>query len=123
MASTAADLSTPTARAKSVVGSTITAETITAPVTKPVEKVPIPRPPESTPPETMGTPTARVPEGAPVPAGTQKITDVAPSAVSVGIVNSRAVQKGMTVRTELPNVMIDTSTRCAARESLSRLSW
>ena len=81
MASTAADLSTPTARAKSVVGSTITAETITAPVTKPVEKVPIPRPPESTPPETMGTPTARVPEGAPVPAGTQKITDVAPSAV------------------------------------------
>src|SRR5437899_1446391 len=35
MASTAADLSTPTARAKSVVGSTITAETIAAPEKKP----------------------------------------------------------------------------------------
>src|SRR5205085_3248507 len=81
MASTAADLSTPTARAKSVVGSTITAETIAAPGKKPEEKVPPPRPPESKPPETMGTPTARVPEGAPVPAGTEKITGVAPSAV------------------------------------------
>src|SRR5713226_6484873 len=40
MASTAADLSTPTARAKSVVGSTITAETIAAPEKKPEEKVP-----------------------------------------------------------------------------------
>src|SRR5438445_4955306 len=81
MASTAVDLSTPTARAKSVVGSTITAETIAAPEKKPEEKVPQPRPPESKPPETMGTPTARVPEGAPVPAGTEKITDVAPPAV------------------------------------------
>lgn len=81
MASTAADLSTPTARAKSVVGSTITAETITAPEKKPEEKVPAPRPPESTPPETMGTPTARVPEGVTVPAGTEKITGVAPLAV------------------------------------------
>jgi len=52
MASTAADLSTPTARAKSVVGSAIIAETI-----------------------------ARVPEGAPVPAGTEKITGVAPPSV------------------------------------------
>src|SRR2546421_6980234 len=81
MASTAADLSTPTARAKSVVGSTIIAETIAAPGKKPEEKVPAPRPPESKPPETMGTPTARVPEGAPVPAGTEKITGVAPAAV------------------------------------------
>src|SRR5437588_2321115 len=81
MASTAADLSTPTARAKSVVGSTITAATIGAPAAKPEEKVPVPRPPESRPPETMGTPTARVPEGAPVPAGTEKITGVAPAAV------------------------------------------
>ena len=81
MASTAADLSTPTARAKSVVGSTITAETIAAPEKKPEEKVPPPRPPELMPPETMGTPTARVPEGAPVPAGTEKITGVAPPAV------------------------------------------
>src|SRR5437879_5283331 len=40
MASTAADVSTPTARAKSVVGSTITAETIAAPEKKPEEKVP-----------------------------------------------------------------------------------
>src|SRR5438309_8587266 len=68
MASTAADLSTPTARAKSVVGSTITAETIAAPEKKPEEKVPPPRPPELMPPETMGTPTARVPEGDKIPA-------------------------------------------------------
>src|SRR6266849_46090 len=81
MASTAADLSTPTARAKSVVGSTITAETIAAPEKKAEEKVPAPRPPEAKPPETMGTPTARVPEGAPVPAGTEKIIGVAPPAV------------------------------------------
>src|SRR5438309_4592327 len=81
MASTAADLSTPTARAKSVVGSTITAETIAAPEKKPEERVPVPRPPDATPPETMGTPTARVPEGAPVPAGTEKITGIAPPAV------------------------------------------
>jgi len=81
MASTAANLSTPTARAKSVVGSTIIAETIAAPEKKPEEKVPAARPPESKPPETMGTPTARVPEGAPVPAGTEKITGVAPAAI------------------------------------------
>jgi hypothetical protein len=81
MASTAAEVSTPTARAKSVVGSTITAETIAAPVTKPEEKIPPPRPPESRPPETMGTPTARVPEGAAVPSGTEKISGVAPAAV------------------------------------------
>ena len=81
MASTAVDLSTPTARAKSVVGSIITAETIAAPEKKPEEKVPPPRPPETKPPETMGTPTARVPEGASVPAGTEKITGVAPPAV------------------------------------------
>src|SRR5204863_1566851 len=41
-----ADLSTPTARAKSVVGSTITAETIAAPEKKPEEKVLPPRPAE-----------------------------------------------------------------------------
>src|SRR2546421_2658076 len=81
MASTAADLSTPTARAKSVVGSTITAETIAAPEKNPEEKIPPPRSPELKPPETMGTPTARVPEGAPVPAGTEKVTGVAPPAV------------------------------------------
>jgi len=39
MASTAAELSTPTARAKSVVGSTIIAETIAVPEKKPEEKV------------------------------------------------------------------------------------
>jgi hypothetical protein len=81
MASTAANLSTPTARAKSVVGSTITAETIAVPEKKPEEKVPPPRPPGAKPPETMGTPTARVPEGAAVPAGTEKITGVAPPPV------------------------------------------
>lgn len=83
MASTAAALSTPTARAKSVVGSTITAETIAAPVApKTDDKMPSPRSyPETRAPETMGTPTARVPEG-PVPAGTQSVTGVAPPAVA-----------------------------------------
>ena len=81
MASTAADLSTPTARAKSVVGSTIIAETIAPPEKRREEKIPPPRPPDTKPPETMGTPTARVPEGAPVPAGTEKITGVAPPSV------------------------------------------
>jgi hypothetical protein len=81
MSSTAADLSTPTARAKSVVGSTITAETIAAPEKKPEERVPPSRPPESKPPETMGTPTARVPEGEKIPAGTEKISRVAPAAI------------------------------------------
>jgi hypothetical protein len=81
MASTAADLSTPTARAKSVVGSTIIAETIAPPEKRLEEKIPPPRPPDTKPPETMGTPTARVPEGAPVPAGTEKITGVAPPSV------------------------------------------
>jgi hypothetical protein len=38
MASTAAELSTPTARAKTVVGSTITAETVAAPEKKPEQK-------------------------------------------------------------------------------------
>src|ERR1700730_1611075 len=83
MASTAADLSTPTARAKSVVESTITAETIAAPIApKTDEKVPPPREnPETKPPETMGTPTARVPEGAPIPTGTELVSGVAPPAV------------------------------------------
>jgi len=81
MASTAADLSTPTARAKSVVGSAIIAETIGSPEKRLEEKIPPPRPPDTKPPETMGTPTARVPEGAPVPAGTEKITGVAPPSV------------------------------------------
>jgi hypothetical protein len=78
MASTAADLSTPTARAKSVVGSTITAETISVREKKPEEKVPPPRPPDAKPPETMGTPTARVPEGTAVPSGTENTTGIAP---------------------------------------------
>src|SRR5438477_703044 len=81
MASTAADLSTPTAGAKSVVGSTIIAETIAPPEKRREEKIPPPRPPDTKPPETMGTPTARVPEGAPVPGGTEKITGVAPPSV------------------------------------------
>ena len=97
MASTAAHLSTPTARAKSVVGSTITAETIAAPIALKTSVAgvvePSPRPPaaattgtpataETKAPETMGTPTARVPEGAPVPAGTQPVTGVAPPMVT-----------------------------------------
>jgi hypothetical protein len=42
MASTAAELSTPTARAKTVVGSTITAETVAAPEKKPEQKSAVP---------------------------------------------------------------------------------
>ena len=83
MASTAPALSTPTARAKTVVGSTITAETVkssvlsaTYPKTTPLNPV------EPKPAETMGTPTARVPEGAPVPAGTEPAKEVAPPAVT-----------------------------------------
>ena len=96
MASTAAELSTPTARAKTVVGSTITAAPLTEAAaaataanaaetpTKPPQTVASPTPeaaapaearltppPPIKPGETIGTPTARVPEGAPVPAGTE----------------------------------------------------
>jgi hypothetical protein len=76
MASTAADLSTPAARAKSVVGSTITAATVSA--TAATTALPQAAPPapnlsasSEKEPETMGTPTARVPPGAAVPAGSQ----------------------------------------------------
>jgi hypothetical protein len=84
MASTAAELSTPTARAKTVVGSTITAETVVSPTLQTGEEKipPPPRGPETKPPETMGTPTARVPEGAPVPAGNEPVTGIAPPAVT-----------------------------------------
>ena len=82
MASTTAELSTPTARAKTVVGSTIIAETVaTSEPKRTEEKVSPPQPTEAKPPETMGTPSARVPEGAPVPAGTERVTGVAPPAV------------------------------------------
>jgi len=100
MASTAAELSTPTARAKTVVGSTITAAPVTEAAaaaaiaanaaetpTKPPQTVASPTPEAATPAEarltppppikpgeTIGTPTARVPEGAPVPAGTDSAT-------------------------------------------------
>jgi len=97
MASTAAELSTPTARAKTAVGSTITAAPVTEAAataanaagtpTKPPQTVASPTPEAATPAEarltppppvkpgeTIGTPTARVPEGAPVPAGTDSAT-------------------------------------------------
>jgi hypothetical protein len=99
MASTAAELSTPTARAKTVVGSTITAAPVTEAAaaaiasnaaenpTKPPQTVASPTPEAATPAEarltppppikpgeTIGTPTARVPAGAPVPAGTDSAT-------------------------------------------------
>ena len=95
MASTARELSTPTARAKSVVGSTITAETIAAPTTtRTARRVPPPRAnSETRAPETMGTPTARVPEGMPIPAGTQSVTGVAPPEV---------VPKSVTPPTPIP---------------------
>jgi hypothetical protein len=83
MASTSADVSTPTARAKTVVGSTITAETVVRPAEpKPEEKAPPPRPLEEKPPETMGTPTARVPEGGTVPAGTESASGKSPAPVA-----------------------------------------
>lgn len=47
MASTSAELSTPAARAKTVVGSTITAETVAVPEKKAEEKVPPPAPEKS----------------------------------------------------------------------------
>jgi len=96
MASTAAELSTPTARAKTVVGSTITAAPVVdaaaaaamsnqaAPNPKAAPTIAAPTPQSATPSEarltpaprvnpgeTVGTPTARVPEGAHVPAGTE----------------------------------------------------
>jgi hypothetical protein len=90
MASTVADLSTPAARAKSVVGSTITAETVTATAattTLPTASSPPPNLSASSekPPETMGTPTARVPPGAAVPPGSQAaaVSTPPPTAPSV----------------------------------------
>jgi hypothetical protein len=97
MASTAAELSTPTARAKTVVGSTITAAPVTEAAaaaanaaktpTKPPQTVASPTPEAATPAEarltppppikpgeTIGTPTARVSAGTPVPAGTESAT-------------------------------------------------
>jgi hypothetical protein len=76
MVSTTRELSTPAARAKTVVGSTITAGTVSTPaVTAVAEHPPAPSPttpaPGSKPRETMGTPSARVPEGASVPAGNE----------------------------------------------------
>ncbi len=90
MASTSVDLSTPTARAKTVVGSTITAEPVTtpaAPKSDAATAIPKVAPAqtgssaEGKPPETMGTPTARVPEGEPVPPGTERVTGAAPAEV------------------------------------------
>jgi hypothetical protein len=79
MASTASTLSTPTARAKSVVGSTIIAETIAPVSAPPAPAAAVPAVATAAKPaETMGTPTARVPEGASTPAGTEPARDVAP---------------------------------------------
>src|SRR5437868_4332880 len=75
MATTAPAVTTPTARAKTVVGSTITAESVAKrPITAIADTIATALEPAAaavseTKPETMGTPTARVPEGAPVPAG------------------------------------------------------
>jgi hypothetical protein len=98
MASTTADLSTPTARAKTAVGSTITAATISASATEVAAAVadhgPATASPATTstapattaaipvvkPPETMGTATARVSEGSPVPSGKEAAPPVAPIA-------------------------------------------
>jgi hypothetical protein len=105
MASTAAELSTPTARAKTAVGSTITAAPVVEAAaaaanaaetpTKPPQTVASPTPeaaapsearltqaPPIRPGETIGTPTARVPEGMSIPAGTEKVTGIAPPEVA-----------------------------------------
>jgi hypothetical protein len=87
MVSTAAELSTPSARAKTVVGSTITAGTLSTPAVTAVADraaaaasgATAPAPGSNTP-ETMGTPSARVPEGAAVPAGNQPVS--APAAAA-----------------------------------------
>jgi hypothetical protein len=77
MVSTMGELSTPAARAKSVVGSTITASALSTPAATGIaEAAPRPaaaangRAPAKTT-ETMSTPTARVAEGTAVPAGSE----------------------------------------------------
>jgi hypothetical protein len=81
MASTAADLSTPTARAKSVVGSTIIAETIAPPSVEPKAVAPptpiaasAAAPGEKPPPATVAQPIAKTPAAAP-PAKVTAATD------------------------------------------------
>jgi hypothetical protein len=91
MASTTAELSTPTARAKTAVGSTITAESVVTPsAPKTEEKISPSCDPELKPRETMGTPTARVPEGGEVPSGTERVSGVAPAEVMPRSVNPPA---------------------------------
>jgi hypothetical protein len=77
MASTSADISTPTARAKSVVGSTITAETVAAPVAtaSPVALAPVPAGAAST--ATAPTPQ---PPATPQPAVVQQAAAATPAA-------------------------------------------
>ena len=81
MASTAADLSTPTARAKSVVGSTIIAETIAPPSVEPKAVAPptpiaasAAAPGEKPPPATVAQPIAKTPAAGP-PAKVTAATD------------------------------------------------
>ena len=88
MATTSATVSTPTARAKTVVGSSITAESVgKRPATPAANVAPAPSAPavsmEPKPPETMGTPTARVPDGSPVPAGTEGVASPEVKPISV----------------------------------------
>jgi hypothetical protein len=90
MSSTTAELSTPSARAKTAVGSSITAESVEIPpapkapaeaATKAGEPTVPAVAPKAAAPETMGTPTARVPEGSAVPPGTEGVSGVAPAEV------------------------------------------
>jgi hypothetical protein len=92
MASTAAMVSTPTARAKTVVGSTITAEAVGKRQATPAAPAPVEAsaPPAARPPETMGTPTARVPEGTPVPSGGEAALAGAPSTASSAAASEKA---------------------------------
>jgi hypothetical protein len=97
MASTAADLSTPTARAKSVVGSTITAETIATPEKKPEEKTaaaPIAAPPPAPgekPPAAATPPPIAKPAAAPAPAKAVPATDVGSEAALLEFLDRQIV--------------------------------
>ena len=81
MASTAAELSTPTARAKTVVGSTITAETVALPEKKPEEKTPPPPTGAAATPaaEKPATPAAAPAQSAPKPAAPAAPAKAAPA--------------------------------------------
>jgi hypothetical protein len=90
MASTAADLSTPTARAKTVVGSTITAETVVLLGKKPEENVAPPRPSEAKPPAPVPQPIAK-PAAPAQPAKTFAATDADSEAALLDFIDRQII--------------------------------